>query len=239
MDRLHGKRAPIEAALCGKEKTLFSLKESILLYDLTSTYFEGLCLSNPKAKRGYSRDSRPDCKQVVVGLVLDGDGFPKAHEIFAGNRGDPTTVADMLKVLQMRMGKSKDATVVVDRGMSNPENLASIRDAGYHWLVAAPQPERVCYLSNLKSRKIGERSSVSLRRAMKASKKSAYWSSRHIAPTVLRAWHCAGAKVVRKKTVLFVKGRRSVFWPTLKSFASASQRLNCARLPGFTKPSDG
>ena len=80
MDRLYGKRAPIEAALREKEMTLFSLKESILLYDLTSTYFEGLCLSNAKAKRGYSRDSRPDCKQVVVGLVLDGGGFPKAHE---------------------------------------------------------------------------------------------------------------------------------------------------------------
>jgi transposase len=145
MDRLYGKRAPIEAALCAKEKSLFSLKESILLYDLTSTYFEGLCLSNPKAKRGYSRDSRPDCKQVVVGLVLDGEGFPKAHEIFAGNRSDSTTVADMLAVLQKRVGKTKDATVVVDRGMANPENLATIQAAGYHWLVAAPQPERVCY----------------------------------------------------------------------------------------------
>ena len=79
-------------------------------------------------------------------------------------------------------------------------------------------------MSNLKSRKVGERSSVSLRRAMKASKKCAYCSSRHIAPTVLKAWHCAGAKVVRKKTVLFIKGRRSVFWPTFKSCASAAQR---------------
>ena len=69
-----------------------------MLYDLTSTYFEGLCLSNPKAKRGYSRDSRPDCKQVVVGLVLDGEGFPKAHEIFAGNRSDSTTREPFLKV---------------------------------------------------------------------------------------------------------------------------------------------
>jgi transposase len=145
MDRLYGKRGPIEAALCAKEKALFSLKESILLYDLTSTYFEGLSLSNPKAKRGYSRDSRPDCKQVVVGLVLDGEGFPKAHEIFAGNRSDSTTVADMLAVLQKRVGKTKDATVVVDRAMANPENLASIQAAGYHWLVAAAQPERVCY----------------------------------------------------------------------------------------------
>jgi transposase len=145
MDRLYGKRGPIEAALSAKEKSLFSLKDSILLYDLTSTYFEGLCLANPKAKRGYSRDSRPDCKQVVVGLVLDGEGFPKAHEIFAGNRSDSTTVADMLAILQKRVGKTKDATVVVDRGMANPENLATIQAAGYHWLVAAPQPERVCY----------------------------------------------------------------------------------------------
>jgi hypothetical protein len=62
-------------------------------------------------------------------------------------------VADMLKVLQMRMGKSKDGTVVVDRGMSNPENLASIRDAGYHWLVAAPQPERICYFEQFEEQK--------------------------------------------------------------------------------------
>jgi transposase len=145
MDRLYGKREPIEAALREKERTLFSLKESILLYDLTSTYFEGLCLSNAKAKRGYSRDSRPDCKQVVVGLVLDGDGFPKAHEIFAGNRSDSTTIVDMLGVLEKRLGKKKDATVIVDRGMANDENLAAIRTAGYHWLVAARQPERVSY----------------------------------------------------------------------------------------------
>jgi transposase len=145
MDRLYPKRGPIEAALGAKEKTLFSLKENIFLYDLTSTYFEGLCLANPKAKRGYSRDSRPDCKQVVIGLVLDGDGFPKAHEIFAGNRSDSTTVVDMLSVLQKRVGKKKDATVVVDRGMANTENLGAIRKAGYHWLVAAAQPERVCY----------------------------------------------------------------------------------------------
>jgi transposase len=145
MDRLYGKRGPIEAALRAKEKSLFSLKESILLYDLTSNYFEGLCLSNAKAKRGYSRDSRPDCKQVVVGLVLDGEGFPKAHEIFAGNRSDSTTVADMIAVLQKRVGKTQDATVVVDRGMAKSENLVAIQAAGYHWLVAAAQPERVSY----------------------------------------------------------------------------------------------
>ena len=113
---------------------------SILLYDLTSTYFEGLCLSNPKAKRGYSRDSRPDCKQVVVGLVLDAEGFPRAHEIFAGNRSDSTTVADMLSVLQKRVGKTKDATVVVDRGMANPENRLRTAEVSFADIARSEAP---------------------------------------------------------------------------------------------------
>src|SRR5258706_553132 len=75
LDRLYPNRKRIEEALAQREKTLFNLDDTYLLYDLTSTYFEGQCLSNPKAQRGYSRDQRPDCKQVVVGLVLDRDGF--------------------------------------------------------------------------------------------------------------------------------------------------------------------
>jgi len=146
MDQLYPKRAQIEAALCRREKSLFSLKESILLYDLTSTYFEGLCLANPKAQRGYSRDSRPDCKQVLIGLVLDAEGFPKAHEVFAGNRPDTTTVDEMLEVIEQRMGNKAQATVVVDRGMASAENLAAIRARGHHWLVAGHQSERADYL---------------------------------------------------------------------------------------------
>jgi hypothetical protein len=69
--------------------------------------------------------------------VLDGDGFPKAREMFAGNRSDPITVAEMLGVLEKRLDKKKDATVIVDRGTANDENLSTIRNAGYHWLVAA------------------------------------------------------------------------------------------------------
>ena len=76
---------------------------------MTPTYFEGKALRNKKAKRGYSRGgalwARPDCKQVVIGLVLDGDGFPKAHEVFDGNRNDSTTVDDMLAALEKRIGK--------------------------------------------------------------------------------------------------------------------------------------
>ena len=71
----------------------------------------------PQAQRGYSRDSRPDCKQVLIGLVLDAEGFPKAHEVFAGNRPDTTTVDEMLGVIEQRMGNKAQATVVVDRGM--------------------------------------------------------------------------------------------------------------------------
>src|SRR5437870_6727265 len=129
LDRLHPNREHIERALAEKAKTLFNLDDTVYLYDLTSTYFEGQAKANPKAMRGYSRDKRPDCKQVVVGLVLDSEGFPKAHEVFAGNRPDSTTVAEMLRALEKRTGKVPGATVVVDRGMADSENLAAIRSA--------------------------------------------------------------------------------------------------------------
>src|SRR2546427_483769 len=142
LDRLHPQRARIEQALAARERTLFNLDDTIYLYDLTSTYFEGQCPRNPQAKRGYSRDHRPDCKQVVIGLVLDRDGFPKAHEVFDGNRQDQTTVDDMLTRLEERTGRRSGATVVVDRGMAFAANLAQIRARGHHYLVAARYPER-------------------------------------------------------------------------------------------------
>ena len=142
LDRLHPNREAIERELAEREKTLFNLHDTLYLYDLTSTYFEGEALGNPQAKRGYSRDKRRDCKQVLVGLVLDRDGFPKAHEIFEGNRLDRTTVKEMLHTLEKRVGRKPGATVVVDRGMAYEENLAEIRAHGYHYLVAGRQPER-------------------------------------------------------------------------------------------------
>jgi transposase len=142
LDRLYPQRARIEGALTQRERDLFELPESIYLYDLTSTYFEGKALRNHKAQRGYSRDQRPDCKQVVIGLVLDGDGFPKAHEVFEGNRHDSTTVEEMLAVLEKRIGRKTGATVTVDRGMAYQKNLEQIRARGYHYLVAARPEER-------------------------------------------------------------------------------------------------
>jgi hypothetical protein len=237
MDRLYGKRGPIEAALCAKEKTLFSLKESILLYDLTSTYFEGLCLSNPKAKRGYSRDSRPDCKQVVVGLVLDAEGFPKAHEIFAGNRSDSTTVADMLAVLQKRVAKLKMRPWWSTAVWPSPRTWQpSKRPAITGWWPLLSRSGSAI-LTNMKSRLAGRRSCERLPRAMKASTKCVCWLSRHKVLMAPRALPCAGAKAVRKKTALSAKSRKSAFWPTLKSWASVSRWADCGPLPRFTKPS--
>ena len=146
LDRLHPQRVAIERAVAARERTLFNRDARLFLYDLTSTYFEGQALQNPQAQRGYSRDSRPDCKQVVVGLVLDRDGFPQAHEVFEGNRPDRTTVAAMLDALEKRVGRTPGATVVVDRGMAFADNLQQITARGYHYLVASRQGERTAHL---------------------------------------------------------------------------------------------
>lgn len=144
LDRLHPKRAEIETALAKREEQLFNLDATVYLYDLTSSYFEGQCLANDQAKRGHSKDHRPDCKQVVVGLVVDREGFPKAHEVFEGNRSEGTTLGEMLDRLKARAGPT--STVVVDRGMSSVQNLKEIRDHGFHYVVASRQSERTGHL---------------------------------------------------------------------------------------------
>jgi transposase len=151
LDRLHPQRETLERELAEREKTLFNLDDSIFLYDLTSTYFEGEVASNPQAKRGYSRDKRPDCKQVVVGLVLDRDGFPKAHEVFDGNTQDRASLDPMLDALEKRTGKRPGTTVIVDRGMAYDENLEQIRKRGLHYLVAGLQGERNQWRAELES----------------------------------------------------------------------------------------
>ena len=151
LDKLHPHREQIERELAAREQQLFHLDETIYLYDLTSTYFEGQVVRNRQAKRGYSRDKRPDCKQVLVGLVLDRDGFPKAHEIFEGNRQDRSTIPDMLEWLKKRTGTTAGATVVVDRGMAYEENLAQIRAQGLHYIVAGRQAERDVWLAELET----------------------------------------------------------------------------------------
>src|SRR5271157_4487687 len=142
LDRLHPHRAAIESALAGREQSLFNLGNTILLYDLTSTYFEGKAALIPKAKRGYSRDHRSDCKQIVVGLVIGREGFPRAHEIFEGNTQDRKTLDSMLDLLEKRVGLPQGSTVVVDRGMAFAENIAELRRRKLHYVVAARQKDR-------------------------------------------------------------------------------------------------
>jgi transposase len=145
LDKLHPQKEVIESELLKRERQMFSLEEKILLYDLTSTYFEGEGKENPQATRGYSRDHRPDCKQVVIGLVLDEDGFPKAHEVFEGRRSDTTTVDEILAQLEKRTGKIGGATVVMDRGMSSQQNITQVLAHHHHYLVAARQSERLAH----------------------------------------------------------------------------------------------
>ena len=147
MDRVYSKRAVIESVLVEHERNLFNLDTTVYLYDLTSTYFEGQALRNPKAKRGYSRDKRPDCKQVVVGLVINRDGFPQAHEIFEGNTQDRASLGPMLERLDARVGLKRGETVVVDRGMAFDENLAELQSRGLHYVVASRQSERDRWLA--------------------------------------------------------------------------------------------
>lgn len=149
LDKLHPNRAMIETALCERERELFNLDQTVYLYDLTSHYFEGQANANPKAKRGYSRDHRPDCKQVVLGLVINRDGFPKAHEVFDGNTQDRASLDKMLDILDKRVGLKPGQMVVVDRGMAHPENLEQITKRGLHYLVATRQAERDEYLAEL------------------------------------------------------------------------------------------
>src|SRR5580658_3500362 len=147
LDRLHPHRTAIESALAEREQSLFDLENTILLYDLTSTYFEGKADHISKAKRGYSRDHRPDCKQVVVGLVIGREGFPRAHEIFEGNIQDRKTLALILDLLEKRVGLPEGTTIVVDRGMAYEENIAELRRRKLHYVVAARQKERDRYLA--------------------------------------------------------------------------------------------
>ena len=142
-DRLLEDKEKIEESLREKENGLFRLEEKIYLYDLTSSYFEGEAASNDKAKYGYSRDGRGDCKQVVVGLVVDEEGFVKGHEVYEGDRTDITTLKGTVERLRERMrNKDTEPTIVVDRGMVSEENLETIKGMGMKYIVAARHSER-------------------------------------------------------------------------------------------------
>jgi len=142
LDKLHPSRAAIESALVERERNLFNLQSTVFFYDITSTYFEGEAKDNHKARRGYSRDKRPDCKQVLVGLAIGKEGFPLAHEVMEGNLQDRETLDGMLQLMDDRVGLSEGQTIVIDRGMAFDENIEQIRKRNLHYIVASRQSER-------------------------------------------------------------------------------------------------
>jgi transposase len=117
---------------------LFWTTFDLLLYDITSTYFEGQGHANPQARHGYSRDGRPDCIQVCIALVVTPEGLPLAYEVFDGNRADVTTVEEMVDYMRERYGQER-RTWVMDRGMVSEENLAMLRASGATYLVGTPK----------------------------------------------------------------------------------------------------
>jgi len=128
----------IEKHLKERLGDLFDLKYELLLYDVTSTYFEGECVGNPMAKRGYSRDSRPDCLQVCIGLVVTDDGMPLGYEVFDGNTHDSQTVEDIVVAMESKYGRA-NRIWVMDRGMVSDANLRFVRQRGGSYIVGTPK----------------------------------------------------------------------------------------------------
>jgi transposase len=135
-DRLLAHRATLEAFLYRQECDLFGLAETITLYDLTNTYFEGNGKGNAKAARGHSKEKRSDCPLVTLALVLDASGFPKRSEVFAGNVAEPGTLEQMLGRLSTPAGATPP-TVVLDAGIATEKNIAWLREGGYRYLVVS------------------------------------------------------------------------------------------------------
>lgn len=140
LDHLLAHKRALEAHLKQRLGALFGLDYELLLYDVTSTYFEGQAERNPLARRGHSRDHRRDCKQVCIGLVVTRDGMPLGYEVFAGNRTDVTTVAEIVSTMERRYGQASRVWVM-DRGMTSAENIAWLQSSERHYLIGTSKSE--------------------------------------------------------------------------------------------------
>jgi transposase len=140
LDHLLEHKAELEAHLSRRCGELFAVQNEVLLYDVTSTYFEGQAEANPQAQRGYSRDHRPDCKQVCIALVVTFDGFPLGYEIFPGNTHDSRTLQTIVATMEARHGVL-GRVWIADRGMASADNLAWLRETGRRYIIGAPKSE--------------------------------------------------------------------------------------------------
>ena len=134
LDELLPHKEALEIHLKNRMGELFDIEYDLLLYDVTSTFFEGQCMGNPLAQRGYSRDQRSDCKQVCIALVVTRCGMPLGYEVFAGNTADVTTVKGIVEMMEKRYGKS-DRIWVMDRGMTSEDNLEFLRQENRRYII--------------------------------------------------------------------------------------------------------
>lgn len=148
LDHLLACKTALEAHLSQRCGELFAVDNEVLLYDVTSTYFEGLAEANPQAQRGYSRDHRPDCKQVCIALVVTFDGFPLGYEVLAGNTHDSRTLQTIVATMEARHG-ALGRVWIADRGMASAENLAWLRSTGRRYIIGAPKAELKKFASAL------------------------------------------------------------------------------------------
>jgi transposase len=140
LDHLLPHKTALEQHLVARLGELFALEYDLLLYDVTSVYFEGQAAQNPLAQRGYSRDHRPDCQQVCLALVVTRDGMPLGYEVFPGNRTDVTTVEEIVETMEARYGLAQRIWVM-DRGMTSEDNLEWLRQTQRRYLVGTPKSE--------------------------------------------------------------------------------------------------
>ena len=140
LDRMLPHKTKLERHLKQRYGELFGAEFDVLLYDLTSTYVEGAAAKNPLMRRGYSRDHRPDCEQMVIALIVNREGFPFSYETFDGNRADVTTMETILRMVERKYGKARRIWVF-DRGVVSEQNLAAIRKRGGQYLVGTPRSQ--------------------------------------------------------------------------------------------------
>jgi transposase len=138
LDRILPHKVALEKHLKQRLGELFQIEYDLLLYDVTSTYFEGEAEKNPQAQRGYSRDRRPDCKQVNIALVVSRQGLPLGYEIFAGNRNDATTVEEIVNAIENKYGKA-GRIWVMDRGMTSEDNVEFLKQGGRRYILGTPK----------------------------------------------------------------------------------------------------
>jgi transposase len=148
LDRLLPQKTKLEQHLKQRYGELFAAEFDVMLYDLTSTYVEGDAGANPMMRRGYSRDHRPDCLQLVLALIVNAEGFPCNYEVFNGNRADVTTMEVMLRVVERKYGKARRIWVM-DRGIVREANLAAIRKRQGQYLVGTPRSKMKEFESHL------------------------------------------------------------------------------------------